>query len=448
MLMQRPHPNYPPLLPRAALLGPLRPYPIAWRNEITDRLQAGRGIPISRAFLALCNLNLLEYAPLEDRNHIQRSLQNSTDQQITALSQSLTLALREFLTIGGRINSSLAASTVGAPTPPIGNQGSTFSPLAGNRTTRSATAAQQARHRDNECCILSHIPGPQVANIFPFSPGLGPCSLHETKPHIFSLLTYLAGPTAVDNLTNYLLQVTTGQEGYGHTQVNRLENLLCLNRGYHEDFGHGFFVLEPAGDPLAGLDPNGRLSEYEVRFSWVPQYRSRLPVPGDDESQHVLEDDHEAHRDDAGEDEYYQLQGEGDWDLAQVLDPGVPMEEERDPTLFGRVISRTPGIRLGLRIRGRQTPVRVETGFTFNLTTPDPVDYPLPHPDLLSLHAALMRVARAAGATAIEEDEFFSSDEEELEQGKDGRSTDEHLSYPLRRFLEGMLSPENHREDF
>ncbi|KAF8417419.1 hypothetical protein BGX38DRAFT_707670 [Terfezia claveryi] len=135
--MQRPHPNYPPLLPRAALVGPLRPYPISWRNEITERLQAGCGTPISRAFLELCNLNLLEYAPLDDRNHIRRSLQNSTDRQITALSQSLTVALREYLTIGGRINSSAAASTVGAPTPPIGGRGS---PLAGNTTTQSATA--------------------------------------------------------------------------------------------------------------------------------------------------------------------------------------------------------------------------------------------------------------------------------------------------------------------
>ncbi|RPB27282.1 hypothetical protein L211DRAFT_846109 [Terfezia boudieri ATCC MYA-4762] len=125
------------------------------------------------------------------------------------------------------------------------------------------------------------------------------------------------------------------------------------------------FVLEPVGDPLAGLDPNGQL------------------IPGDYESQHDLEDDHEADRDDAGEGD--------DYEEHQLL------------------------------------------------TTPDPVDYPLPHPDLLSLHAALMRVARAAGATAIEEDEFIWSDEEELEQKRDGRSTDEHLSYTLRRFLEGTV---------
>ncbi|KAF8432636.1 hypothetical protein BGX38DRAFT_1225111, partial [Terfezia claveryi] len=136
ILMQRLHPSYPPLLPRAAVIGPLRPYPISWRNDITDRLQAGRGILISRVFLALCNLNLLEYAPLEDRNHIWRSLQNSTDRQITILSQSLTVAVQEYLTISGEINASAAASTVGTPTSPIGGR-------ACDPTTRSATAAQR-----------------------------------------------------------------------------------------------------------------------------------------------------------------------------------------------------------------------------------------------------------------------------------------------------------------
>ncbi|KAF8441130.1 hypothetical protein BGX38DRAFT_1204939, partial [Terfezia claveryi] len=134
--MQRLHPSYPPLLPRAALVGPLRPYPISWRNEITDRLQAGRGILISRAFLALCNLNLLEYAPLEDRNHIWRSLQNSTDRQITTLSQSFTVAVREYLTVIGRIHSTVAVSIVGAPTSLTGGR-------ACDPTTRPATAAQR-----------------------------------------------------------------------------------------------------------------------------------------------------------------------------------------------------------------------------------------------------------------------------------------------------------------
>ena len=47
----------------------------------------------------------------------------------------------------------------------------------------------------------------------------------------------------------------------------------------------------------------------------------------------------------------------------------------------------------------------LQTGFTFGLTAPDPLHYPLPHPDLLSIHAALMRVARAAGVAAFQVEE-------------------------------------------
>ena len=92
--MPQQHRNYPPLLPRTALLGPLHPYPITWREELANRLQA-RGIEISRAFLTLCNFSLLEYASIEDRNHTQRAFRDSTERQITTLSQSLSLALRE-----------------------------------------------------------------------------------------------------------------------------------------------------------------------------------------------------------------------------------------------------------------------------------------------------------------------------------------------------------------
>jgi len=78
-------------------------------------------------------------------------------------------------------------------------------------------------------------------------------------------------------ITNYLLEQPTEQGRSVHTQINRLENLLCLDANNHQEFGHGYFVLEPVGDPLAGLDPNGVLSRYDVRFSRLTQYRSGLP---------------------------------------------------------------------------------------------------------------------------------------------------------------------------
>ena len=89
------HPNYPRLVPQAALFGPLSPYPIAMRNAITARLQDDRVVEITRGFLAICNLNLLEYAPLSDLTYIQRELAHSSSRQVTALSQSIALGLRQ-----------------------------------------------------------------------------------------------------------------------------------------------------------------------------------------------------------------------------------------------------------------------------------------------------------------------------------------------------------------
>jgi len=167
------HPNYPPLLPRAALLSPLQPYPMSWRDQLSNRLQARR-IPISRSLLALCNLNLLEYAPIADRNHIETAFRGSTDRQITALSQSLTLALRECrlpntrpvtvilcgqydslciwmllltfidLTIGGRVAASPVASTADSPTLPLAP------------TPRPSSATDRVRNAvpSNYCCSM------------------------------------------------------------------------------------------------------------------------------------------------------------------------------------------------------------------------------------------------------------------------------------------------------
>ena len=88
-------------------------------------------------------------------------------------------------------------------------------------------------------------------------------------------------------------------------------------------------------------------------------------------------------------------QSDDDWDLVQVVDPGMPLDGEVDPTLIDLDVSRIIH-RRDLRPRlGRG--VLLQTGFTLTLTTPDPVEYPLPHPDLLKIHASLMRVARAAG---------------------------------------------------
>ena len=144
-----------------------------------------------------------------------------------------------------------------------------------------------------------------------------------------------------------------------------------------------------------------------------------------------------------------ELQIEGGWGLVQVLDPGVPMDEAWDPTLVNRAVIRFPRLirRPGLR-RGRgRAPLKLQTVFIFSFTTTDPLHYPLPHPDLLSLHGALMRVARAAGAAAFEEDEWDSRYEEDLERQQD-EGPGKDLSYTLRRFLEDAVPPEDLVREF
>ncbi|KAF8451392.1 hypothetical protein BGX38DRAFT_1269400 [Terfezia claveryi] len=226
-LMQHQHPNHPPLIPREALVGHLRPYPIEWRNEITESLQPGRGVPISRAFLALCNLNLLEYA-----------------------------LWRKKTIFGGRCRKYR----------PV-NHGIIAKPYPGS--------SRISDHRRTS-------------------------KLERSRKH-------------------YRGAYSTFREPYGSTDGDQPYHTICNSSAAASGVWPWIFHLGAPEDPLADLDPNGQLSEYEVRFMWVPQYRSRLPVPGDNENQHGLEDhDHEADGDDVGEEndeELFVLQSEGDWGL-------------------------------------------------------------------------------------------------------------------------------------
>lgn len=126
----------------------------------------------------------------------------------------------------------------------------------------------------------------------------------------------------------------------------------------------------------------------------------------------------------------------GVFDLTQVLDAGVPMRESQDATLANRIVLRLPRLarRPGLRSGSRRAPQQLVTGDVITLTTPNPVEYPLPHPDLLTLHSAIIRVARAAGAMVEEEDNWDWSDEEE-ERQRTISGCPEDLDFTLRRFL-------------
>jgi len=117
-------------------------------------------------------------------------------------------------------------------------------------------------------CVVSLSTTPVVvAHIVPYSVGRDPRVLEEAMPDLFRFLTFLAGPSVVRELEEYLLST----DARGQTRINRLENLICLSPDNHDRFGHGSFVLEPVGDPLAGLRDDGQLWSYEVRFSWVPE---------------------------------------------------------------------------------------------------------------------------------------------------------------------------------
>jgi len=94
------------------------------------------------------------------------------------------------------------------------------------------------------------------------------------------------------------------------------------------------------------------------------------------------------------------------------------MAEEEDESLGGLAITR-------YRYQHAQQPRRprivrrilVETGFVFTLTTMNPVTHPLPQPHLLQLHAAVMRVCRAAGMAVVGEGDWGSSDWEDRNWG-------------------------------
>lgn len=79
-------------------------------------------------------------------------------------------------------------------------------------------------------------------------------------------LGVLLSPTVIDAVADYLLIAPPG--GSGQTPINRLKILMWLGRTHHHEFGHGYFVLEPVGDPLASLiGPDSQLRSYDVRFS-------------------------------------------------------------------------------------------------------------------------------------------------------------------------------------
>ncbi|KAF8464683.1 hypothetical protein BDZ91DRAFT_764022 [Kalaharituber pfeilii] len=413
----------------------LAPLPEAVRVSITERLRAPGAGPceVTRAFLALCNYNLLSHASAEERAQVHAQLTTSSRRQLTLLASNLLLALRKWQTTGGSSHHSFQRrgnSQTPHLTTALASESTSYRP-----TLRFSTATAEAKVRDNSRCVVSQDRSPVVAHIVPYSLGSHPGPLSSSRPNVFKLLTFFAGPTLVQRLSDYLLAPAGSA---GRTRINRLENLICLGHRNHFYFSRGYFVLEPVGDPLATLTrPGDLLHSYEVRFAWVPRHRPRLPVVERGEG-----------GDEDGDEQEYDEQDD-QWDLTQVLDPGVQIAEEEDEDLYTYHVHRVPprSHRSHYNLR-RLPPVLVRTGDVFTLSTNDPHRHPLPHPDLLRLHAAMMRLCRAAGSMAYEDDSFDEFGEEEIgngdlpEQGQDTtlvRADGEGETAAVPLMLERML---------
>lgn len=70
------------------------------------------------------------------------------------------------------------------------------------------------------------------------------------------------------------------------------------------------------------------------------------------------------------------------------------------------------------------------SGTRFTLSTSDPIRWPLPHPDLLRLHAGLSRVVRCVGAGGGREVDEWETDDELVDEEVVGSELDYTASLP------------------
>ncbi|KAF8427938.1 hypothetical protein EV426DRAFT_571940 [Tirmania nivea] len=206
----------------------------------------------------------------------------------------------------------------------------------------------------------------------------------------------------------------------GRTGVSRQGNLLCLSAGAYTLFGKGLCV--PGNQPWPVV----------VRGTWIPpDAENEVPIGQED-----------LDGDARGDNEGRGVIAPGRWILTQVLDPGNQMAEEADEDLDGVQLARmTRELRPVCKCTGpRKSGMNpVGTGLIFTLTTHDPEKYPLPHPDLLLLHAAVMRVARAAGAAPLDEDYDWGTEEGETRNHIP--AADVH--FRVREYLENLVESDH-----
>ncbi|KAF8446701.1 hypothetical protein BGX38DRAFT_1192771 [Terfezia claveryi] len=169
----------------------------------------------------------------------------------------------------------------------------------------------------------------------------------------------------------------------------------------HKLFRNGIIILEPLGDHLAIFDTpitssttNPLLTSYDIIFSYLPSHPTS-----------------------------------SEWDLTSfsTLTPlsTLQLTEESDSTLEECRLIRHP-----LRLEGESRMARdgrmkyLESGTRVTLSTSDPIRWPLPHPDLLRLHAGLSRVVRCSGAGGGGEVDEWETDDELVDEEVVGSELD------------------------
>jgi len=271
------------------------------------------------------------------------------------------------------------------------------SPNSNRKTYRSSTAAKAATIRDQRRCLITLKDDPvEVAHLVPLSTYANANDFPRAQPAFITLLQMFAGEETKQNVMNYLgltspsTSTTTAEKPSPAAQklINRMENLMTLSTETHRYWDTGKIILQPVGDPLARFttNPDALLTHYDVTFSYVPGHRRPSATVGWDETTLVQ--------------------------LCPI--PNLQFSEDDDPGLHSMFLTRLteptpplpsepPAVPTEKKPSRRAERFKaLETGTVIRLTTTDPQKYPLPHPDLLRLHAALSRVVRCAAAAEPE----------------------------------------------
>lgn len=322
---------------------------------------------------ALCSLNL---NPNGLTTALYESLNNPAGLRLIA--NTVHKGIQQWLTKRQSRCDSIGSVKPSEPASLFTPGGSLIVPSTGSGTSntpRSRTMKDLAHLRDKNLCVITGNMVNQVAHIFPYSIGSTPEAGHEFRVY----LRLFASATIADSVDAYL---GLGQNNC-RSSINRLENLITLDPVLHESWAKGCVLLEPIGDPLANTI--GPLESYSVRLSYLPAHRRHQPPASANASAQEPP-------------------------LVLPLPTNQYSTKRDDPSLRGMAISQllfSPEDSqevVGTRL--------MQTGDVIVLRTEDPVKLPLPHPDLLTLHAALSRVVRCAGAGQGYEPEWWEEEDD------------------------------------